>query len=137
MVIRAEIHQIYQEPADIFRALAHPTRIAILTILGEGEQCVCHLEAMLGLRQSYISQHLMVLRQAGLVFDRRDGWNIFYRRTRRNSAKLSDALKIITGARAPVAPRAPVGDVCPCPKCSRKRTKRTASTRRRMRSEYA
>ena len=48
-------------------------------MLRDGEQCVCHLEAVLGCRQAYISQHLMVLREAGLVEDRRDGARIFYR----------------------------------------------------------
>jgi DNA-binding transcriptional ArsR family regulator len=70
--------EIYQTQAQLFKVLMHPTRLAILGELRGGEQCVCHLEAMLGLRQAHISQHLMVLRDAGLVSDRRDGWNIFY-----------------------------------------------------------
>jgi DNA-binding transcriptional ArsR family regulator len=37
------------------------------------------MEAHLGYRQDYISQQLMVLREAGLIQDRRDGWNVFYR----------------------------------------------------------
>ena len=37
------------------------------------------MEAHLGYRQAYISQQLMVLREAGLIQDRRDGWNVFYR----------------------------------------------------------
>src|SRR5512142_3072310 len=66
-------------PAEFLKAISHPTRLAVLEILREGEQCVCHMEAMLGLRQSRISQQLMVLREAGLVDVRRDGLNMYYR----------------------------------------------------------
>ncbi len=65
--------------AQLFKLLAHPVRIGILTLLRDGEHCVCHIEAHLGLRQSAISQQLALLREADLVQDRRDGWNIFYR----------------------------------------------------------
>jgi DNA-binding transcriptional ArsR family regulator len=68
----------FEEQAALYKALSHPTRLAILEILREGEECVCHMEAALGLRQAYISQQLMVLRDIGLVENRRDGWNNFY-----------------------------------------------------------
>ncbi len=45
--------------ANIIKTLMHPTRLSILEILRDGEQCVCHIEAVLGQRQAYISQHLM------------------------------------------------------------------------------
>ncbi len=50
--------------SNIFRQLSQPSRIEILLAIGEGEACVCHLEAKLGMRQAYISQHLMALRDA-------------------------------------------------------------------------
>ena len=65
--------------AHLLKTLSHPTRLAVLEILRDGEQCVCHMEAMLGLRQASISQQLMVLREAGLVGVRRDGLNVYYR----------------------------------------------------------
>lgn len=65
--------------AQLFRYLAQPSRLRILLALGIYEVCVCHLEACLGLRQAYISQQLMGLRQAGLVTSRRDGRNIYYK----------------------------------------------------------
>ena len=65
----------------IFRAISTPARIRILAAIGEGEACVCHLEALLDLRQAYISQQLMEMRDAGLVDTRRDGRYIFYRLT--------------------------------------------------------
>jgi ArsR family transcriptional regulator len=64
--------------AELFKALSQPARIEILLAIGSGEACVCHLEAVLKLRQAYISQQLMALRQAGLLDTRREGRFIFY-----------------------------------------------------------
>ncbi len=63
----------------VFRAFADETRLRILNLLLEGEMCVCDLEALLEVRQAYLSQQLSVLREVGLVCYRRDGWNIHYR----------------------------------------------------------
>ncbi|MBN1667371.1 MAG: helix-turn-helix transcriptional regulator [Anaerolineales bacterium] len=63
--------------------ISQPARIRILLSIGESEACVCHLEAMLGYRQAYISQQLMELRKAKLVDARRDGRFIFYRLSNR------------------------------------------------------
>jgi ArsR family transcriptional regulator len=65
----------------IFKAISTPTRFQILTAIGKGEACVCHLEALLDMRQAYISQQLMEMRDADLVDTRRDGRYIFYRLT--------------------------------------------------------
>ena len=65
----------------IFRAISTPARFRILAAIGSGEACVCHLEALLDLRQAYISQQLMEMRDADLVDTRRDGRYIFYRLT--------------------------------------------------------
>jgi len=62
----------------IFSLIGQPIRIQILVILEKKEACVCHIEAVTGIRQAVISQHLIVLREAGLVNFRRDGRNIFY-----------------------------------------------------------
>ena len=66
---------------QFFKVLGHPARLAILDELRKGEACVCHLEAKLGYRQAYLSQQISVLREAGLIQDRREGWNVFYRVT--------------------------------------------------------
>ncbi len=106
----------------VFKALMHPRRVAILEQLRRGEQCVCHLEAFLGYRQAYISQQLMVLREAGLVEDRRDGWNIFYHVTQPAVFALLDTARQITGNESgePTGTQ-PAGrskKPCPCPKCN-------------------
>jgi len=65
--------------ADFLKILGAPFRIQIIYSIGYGEACVCHLEAILKRRQAYISQHLMVMRDAGILETRRDGKYIYYR----------------------------------------------------------
>ncbi len=65
----------------IFRAISSAARVQILAAIGLGEACVCHLEAQLGLRQAYISQQLMEMRDANLLTTRREGRFIYYRLT--------------------------------------------------------
>lgn len=67
-----------EQIASILQTISSPPRLAILLAIGEREACVCHLEAMLGKRQAYISQHLMALRQAEILLDRREGRFIYY-----------------------------------------------------------
>ena len=102
----------------MFKALTHPVRLAILDILRDGEQCVCHMEAVLNRRQAFISQHLMVLREAGLVEDRRDGWNIFYRVVEPQVFELVDSVSSLLGETTPRSERLTRPAACPCPKCN-------------------
>jgi DNA-binding transcriptional ArsR family regulator len=106
----------YDLQAQFFKVLTHPARLAILMILQDGEHCVCHMEAHLGLRQAYISQQLSVMRQAGLIQDRRDGWNIFYRVTDQRVFAVLDVVQKITGQDLPEISRQTVS--CSCPHCS-------------------
>ena len=76
---KQSISQISEQIAVPLEAIASPQRIAILLAIGTGEACVCHLEAALGWRQAYISQHLMALRKADILTDRREGRYVFYR----------------------------------------------------------
>ncbi|MHB1700424.1 MAG: ArsR/SmtB family transcription factor [Acidobacteriaceae bacterium] len=64
--------------ADIFQALAHPTRIAILELLGEGELSAGALIERLGMEQANVSQHLAVLRAKQIVTNRKAGNQVFY-----------------------------------------------------------
>ena len=112
----------YETAAKLFKALMHPARLEILEILRNGEECVCHLEAALGYRQAYISQQLSVLRDAGFVQVRRDGWNIFYRVIRPQVYAVIDAAQGMTGSARAAARRkaerpAPLKN-CSCPRCS-------------------
>jgi ArsR family transcriptional regulator len=64
--------------ADIFQALAHPTRIAILELLSAGELSAGALIDKLGMEQANVSQHLAVLRAKQLVANRKAGNQVFY-----------------------------------------------------------
>ncbi len=67
------------QAAAIAYALAHPVRLQILQLLDESEAYVMHLTNMLGRPQANISQHLAVLREAGLVIAEREGMTVLYR----------------------------------------------------------
>lgn len=69
----------FDDAADLLRALAHPVRLKIVGLLREGELCVKGLEALLGVSQSSVSQHLSRLRYAGLIESERRGHLVCYR----------------------------------------------------------
>lgn len=61
------------------RAVADPSRLRILTMLREGELCVCQITAVLDLAPATVSKHLSLLRTAGLLRQRKDGRWVYYR----------------------------------------------------------
>lgn len=65
--------------AKVVKAMAHATRLFILTELEGGERCVCELTEMVGADVSTVSKHLTVLKNAGLVEDEKRGLQVFYR----------------------------------------------------------
>jgi len=101
--------------APLLRALADETRLRIFALLTKDELCVCEIEDVLGLPQSLVSNHLAVLRRAGLVQARRDAedarW-IFYRA----DAKAAGALRQKCASLLDVSPapsdRRRAEDVC-------------------------
>jgi ArsR family transcriptional regulator len=113
---------VYQQQAELYKALAHPVRLRILHILARQEACVCHLTAVLRKRQPYVSQQLSMLRDADLVSDRREGTLIFYRlRDERIAELLAVGRHVVPGEGGlsggrPDAPDGPVPG-CPCPRC--------------------
>lgn len=66
------------ELAGLFHALSDETRVRIVDLLRGGEHCVCELTEVLELRQSLLSFHLKVLKEAGIVQDRREGRWAYY-----------------------------------------------------------
>ncbi len=102
--------------AERFKLLGHPVRLQILDALRRTPECVCHLEALLGKPQPYISQQLRVLREAGVVADSKDGLNVYYHLIDPQVAALLNA------ALGPVLPgershRQALPN-CVCPKCA-------------------
>ena len=116
----------YETQSNLLKAISHPTRLAILDILREGEQCVCHMEATLGQRQAYISQQLMILKEAGLIESRRDGLNLYYRVIKPEIFNVLDILSSVTGITAKLPKHKHANAECPCPKCNAKQVKVTS-----------
>jgi ArsR family transcriptional regulator, arsenate/arsenite/antimonite-responsive transcriptional repressor len=71
-------HLDSKQAVQLFRALSDPTRLSILERLRYGERCVCELTDALDAAQSRLSFHLKVLKDAGLVTDRREGRWMYY-----------------------------------------------------------
>ena len=67
-----------QFKATVFQALAHPTRIAIVEVLRDGEMPAGAIIEKLGLEQANTSQHLSVLRARNIVVSRKEGNQVFY-----------------------------------------------------------
>ena len=64
--------------AEIFKALGHPARLAMVVALGGGERCVCELQDLVGSDMSTVWKHLTVLRSVGLVEPEKRGKQVFY-----------------------------------------------------------
>jgi DNA-binding transcriptional ArsR family regulator len=64
--------------SNVFKALAHPTRLQIIKLLKDGEMCVCEILPSLDSEQSNTSQHLNVLRNQGIVESKKDGAKVIY-----------------------------------------------------------
>jgi Predicted transcriptional regulators len=64
--------------SNIFKALAHPTRIQIIKLLKDGELCVCDILPNLDSEQSNTSQHLTILKNQGILESRKDGSKVIY-----------------------------------------------------------
>jgi DNA-binding transcriptional ArsR family regulator len=76
--------------AKIFNALADPTRLEILEFLRTSEKCVCEIIPHVGLIQPVVSRHLRILKDCGLVRDRKDGNRRLYSITDRRIFEIID-----------------------------------------------
>ena len=84
---------------DVLTALCAPTRRAALALLRDGgEHCVCELMARLDASQSRMSRHMKVLREAGLVLDRRDAQWVRYRRNPDVAPELAAVIDAVLAA---------------------------------------
>lgn len=72
---------LLKRQAEVFKALGHPGRMAIVHTLGNGAVCACDLAEVAGCTPPTASRHLAVLRQAGLIEDERRGQQVFYHLT--------------------------------------------------------
>lgn len=90
---------LFNRESQLFQALAHPKRLEIIHLLRHQELCVNEMLQMLDVPQANTSQHLILLKQAGIVVSRRDGKKILYKLTRPQYIRASDLLKqtLMTG----------------------------------------
>ncbi len=95
--------------ARLFHALADPTRLQILNLLRDGERCVCDLTDAVGAAQSRLSFHLRILRESGVVLDRREGRWVYYRIRAGALDDLQWTLDVIRTPRREVAGRGAKG----------------------------
>jgi DNA-binding transcriptional ArsR family regulator len=101
----------YAETSQLLHLLSHRARLRILDETRRGEACVCHLQAVLCRPQAYVSQQLRVLREAGVVADRKEGQLVYYSLVDQRVERL---LREMLGPPGP--PTRP--PTCPCPKCA-------------------
>ncbi|MBC7114440.1 MAG: hypothetical protein PWR13_980 [Archaeoglobi archaeon] len=80
------------ERVRILKALAHPVRLRIVEFLRDGEKCVCEIIPHLNADQPLVSQHLSVLRNAGILDFEKRGNRIFYRLS---NEKILEILRIL------------------------------------------
>lgn len=105
------------ETARMLKAMAHPMRLQLLHEVYDGEECVCHLTALLGKRQDYVSQQLASLRTAGLILERKEGLRVYYRI---RDPRTHSILKSICAAAPRVRGQSVLRD-CQCPRCEDKK----------------
>jgi ArsR family transcriptional regulator len=82
---------LYQVKAEFFKTLGHPARIRILELLADGPRSVGEMLPEVGVEATNLSQHLAVLRRAGLVTFRKEGSTVFYSIT---SPQVADLLAV-------------------------------------------
>jgi ArsR family transcriptional regulator len=70
---------LFQKQAEIAKAIAHPLRIAIVSFLKDGEQCVCDIAEHIGAERSNVSRHLSIMVNSGLLEYRKEGLKVIYR----------------------------------------------------------
>ena len=96
---RAAKQALFDEFARVGKALASGRRIELLDVLANGERTVEGLARQSGLSVANASQHLQVLRQAGLVATRRDGNSIYHRLATPEVFELWRALRTLAASR--------------------------------------
>lgn len=92
-----------KKAAELFHALSDETRLALLEQLRDGEQCVCELTDAMKAGQSRLSFHLKVLKDAGLVEDRREGRWMYYSLNARAIEELEDLVGFLKKAASSAA----------------------------------
>jgi ArsR family transcriptional regulator len=108
----------YDALSRLLKLLARPERLRILDAIRRDAECVCHLEALLGKPQPYVSQQLRLLRDAGLIENRQQGQNVYYALADAMTRRWLDAILGPVAGELPAMAHHKRVIACPCPKCS-------------------
>jgi DNA-binding transcriptional ArsR family regulator len=82
---------------EVFKALADPTRLKILECIKNGEKCICEVIPYTGKSQPNVSQHLKVLKTAGLIDERKEGTRILIKASNQEIFKVINSVKKLEG----------------------------------------
>ena len=78
---------------EVFKALADPTRLKILECIKNGERCICEIIPYTGKSQPCVSQHLKVMKHAGIITERKDGTRIMIKASNNKIFQIIDQVK--------------------------------------------
>ena len=78
---------------NVFKALADPTRLKILECIEKGERCICEIIPYTGKSQPCVSQHLKVMKHAGIINERKDGTKIMIKASNDKIFRIIDQVK--------------------------------------------
>jgi ArsR family transcriptional regulator len=81
------------DEVEVFKALADPTRLKILESIENGERCICEIIPYTGKSQPNVSQHLKVMKHAGIINERKDGTRIMIKVSDSKIFKIIDQAK--------------------------------------------
>ena len=88
-----KISGTFEEEASLLRTLGHPTRLRILQILLEEDQCVKNIWERLGLSQANVSQHLIIMKHRGILKAERKGGRMCYSIKDKRAAQILDLFR--------------------------------------------
>lgn len=114
---------VFESHAELLGSLAHPTRLEIVQLLRGQSLNVTQIVQMLGVRQANVSQHLMVLREAGVLESNKVGKEAYYRVKHKNFTRAIDLMRDVLQVDLPEAEEPTVID----PICLMELTPKTAS----------
>ena len=98
----SELHDMASNACDLLKAMANEWRLMILCQLAESEKTVSELQALLGLSQSALSQHLAILRREKIVRSRKHAQSVSYSLAGDEATRVMESLHdVFCGAAAP------------------------------------
>ncbi|HLE31886.1 MAG TPA: metalloregulator ArsR/SmtB family transcription factor [Bacteroidota bacterium] len=86
-------NEIFRLHADVCKTLSHAKRLEILSILRDGEVSAGEIVRLMRISKANVSQHLSIMRKAGILITRREGANVYYRISNGKVTKACDLMR--------------------------------------------